>query len=116
MTNYCKFHCIEEADEKKIAASALGITCWAFTNVLYWVDVDLKAEDDDRQSSCVSFRTYDPNKTPDTIAAIRRSRIRRLVRDSIGHDEFDLLTSIGAIGAVLVSVEAHIMTTDGELC
>ena len=32
---------------KKIAASALGITGWAFTNVLDWVDVDLKAEDDD---------------------------------------------------------------------
>ena len=36
------------------------------------------------------------------------------MRDSIGHDQFDLLTSIGAIDAVLDSVEAHIMTTDDD--
>ena len=61
----------------------------------------LRAGDDDRQSSCVSIRTYEPNETetPDTIAAIRRCRVRSLVRDSIGHDKFDLLTSIGAIDA-----------------
>ena len=34
MTNYCKFHFVKEIDEKKIAASALGITGWAVTNVL----------------------------------------------------------------------------------
>ena len=36
------------------------------------------------------------------------------MRDSVGHDVFDLLTSIGAIDAALDSVEAHIMTTDDE--
>ena len=36
------------------------------------------------------------------------------MRDSIGHAQFDLLTSIGAIDAVLNSLEAHIMTTDDE--
>jgi hypothetical protein len=121
MVNYLKFHRIEEVDEKKIAKSALGITGWAFTHVRDWIDVDLKVEDeDDRQSSCVSIRTYEPNETPtetettDTIAAIRRSRVRNLVRDSVGHEKFDLLTSIGAIEQVLDSVEAHIMTTDDE--
>ena len=68
----------------------------------------------------MSIRTYEPNDTPtetettDTIAAIRRSRVRNLVRDSVGHEKFDLLTSIGAIEQVLDSVEAHIMTTDDE--
>ena len=61
MTNYCKLHCIKEASEKKVVALALGITGWAFTNVRDWVDVDLKVEDDDRQSSCVSIRIYRPN-------------------------------------------------------
>ena len=94
---------------------------WAFTHVRDWIDIDLKVEDDDdRQSSCVSIRTYEPNETPtetetkDTIAAIRRSRVRNLVRDSIGREKFDLLTSIGAIEQVLDSVAAHIMTTDDE--
>jgi hypothetical protein len=120
MTNFCKFYCVEEADEEQIVASALGISGWAFANVLNWSDVDLKVEDDERQSSCVSIRTYEPNETStenetkDTIAAIRRSRVRNLVRDSIGHEKFDLLTSIGAIEPVLDGVATHIMTTDDE--
>ena len=36
------------------------------------------------------------------------------MRDPIGHDQFDLLTSIGAIDQGPDSVEAHIMTTDDE--
>jgi hypothetical protein len=116
MTNFCKFYCIEEADEEQVMATALGISGWSFSNVLDWSDVDLKVEDDDRQSSCVSIRTYEPNETetPDTIAAIRRSRVRSLVRDSVGREKFDLLTSIGAIEQVLDGVAAHIMTTDDE--
>ena len=94
--------------------SALGITGWAFANVFDWSEVDLKVDNDNRQSRCVSIRTHEPNETLDTIAAIRRPRVRSIVRDSIGPDKFDLLTSIGAIDVVLDSVEAHIMTTDDK--
>ncbi len=72
MTNFCKFYRIEEAAEEQIMATALGSSGWAFANVLDWSDVDLKVEDDDRQSRCVSIRTYEPNETetPDTIAFV----------------------------------------------
>ena len=72
MTNYCRFHCIESADERNIEAFSLGISGRAFTSVREWTDVDMKVESgDERQSKCVAILNHEPtDATPDTIDVI----------------------------------------------